>query len=110
MLGGGFLTVFLVLFALLVFSEKKAIQEASTQTGAIPQTKTLADVTHQLMLEKPGKIVSTQDILVTAQANGKVAKILAKAGDSVKGGQPIVQLADTVASYKLQVERAKKRT
>ncbi len=107
MLGGGFLTVFLVLFALLVFSEKKAIQEASTQTGAIPQTKTLADVTHQLMLEKPGKIVSTQDILVTAQANGKVAKILAKAGDSVKGGQPIVQLADTVASYKLQVERAK---
>ncbi len=71
------------------------------------QTKLFSEFSHQLMLEKPGKIASTQDILVTAQANGKVAKILAKAGDLVKGGQPIVQLSDTIASYKLQTERAK---
>ncbi len=62
---------------------------------------------HELTLEKPGTIASSQDILVTAQANGKVAKILAREGDQVKGGEPIVQLADTIASYKLQVERAK---
>lgn len=90
-----------------MFSEKKSSQETLTQTGTLPQTKTVAEFTHQLMLEKPGKIASTQDILVTAQANGKVARILAKAGDLVKGGQPIVQLSDTIASYKLQVERAK---
>lgn len=99
--------MFLLFFALLVFSGKNALQEPSTQPETLPQTKTLAEFTQQLMLEKPGKITSTQDLLVTAQANGKVAKILAKAGDKVKGGQPIVQLADTVASYKLQAERAK---
>ena len=99
--------MFLLFFALLVFSGKNALQEPSTQPETLPQTKTLAEFSHQLMLEKPGKIASTQDILVTAQANGKVAKILAKAGDLVKGGQPIVQLSDTIASYKLQTERAK---
>lgn len=107
MLGGCFLGVFLIFFVLLLFLEKKTPQEVSVQTGTSLQTKTIAAFTHQLMLEKPGKIVSTQDILVTAQANGRVAKILAKAGDLVKGGQPIIQLSDTIASYKLQAERAK---
>lgn len=72
-----------------------------------PKVKTLAEFSRQLTLEKPGTIVSSQDIQVTSQANGKVARILVKEGDTVKGGQPIVQLSDTIASYKLQAERAK---
>ena len=73
-----------------------------------PKVKTLAEFSRQLTLEKPGTIVSSQDIQVTSQANGKVARILVKEGDTVKGGQPIVQLSDTIASYKFQAERAKK--
>lgn len=58
-------------------------------------------------MEKPGTIASTQDIQVTAQANGRVSRIFVKEGATVKGGQPIVNLSDTIASYKLQAERAK---
>lgn len=67
----------------MLFSQQKKPQETLADTGMV-QTKLFSEFSHQLSLEKPGKIASTQDILVTAQANGKVAKILAKEGDLVK--------------------------
>jgi len=42
------------------------------------RTQTVGDFSRQLTLEKPGTILSSQDIQVTAQANGKVARILSR--------------------------------
>lgn len=86
---------------------KPQTPELETSQPRTYQTLSPAELHHQLTLEKPGTLASSQDILVTAQANGKVSKILAREGTQVKGGQPVIQLADTIASYKLQVERAK---
>ena len=73
----------------------------------VPNTVSVSEYSNQMALEKPGTIASTQDILVTAQANWKVSKISAKEWDEVKWGQTIVSLSDTIASYKLQADRAK---
>ena len=73
----------------------------------VPNTVSISEYSNQMALEKPGTIASTQDILVTAQANWKVSKISAKEWDEVKWGQTIVSLSDTIASYKLQADRAK---
>jgi hypothetical protein len=34
-----------------------------------PKTAMLSDFSHNLMIEKPGKFASSQDIVVTSQAN-----------------------------------------
>lgn len=104
---GSFFLVFCLVFALMYFGSKEKVQEEKDVITGTWTTKTLAEFSHQLTLEKPGTIASTQDIQVTAQANGKVVRIRAKEWDMVKGGQPIVNLSDTIASYKLQTERAK---
>jgi multidrug efflux pump subunit AcrA (membrane-fusion protein) len=59
------------------------------------------------MIEKPGKFASSQDIVVTSQANWKVSAIYFKEWQEVKWGQPVIALSDTIASYKLQVDNAK---
>ncbi len=45
--------------------------------------------------------------MVTAQAHGRVGKILVKDGEVVKEGQVIIKLKDDVANYGLAVQRAK---
>ena len=105
--GGAFCWIFIVLFALIYFANLKSIQEEEPEVQVDPEIASLSDVFQQLILEKPGKFASTQDIVVTSQANGRVSKIYYKEGQQVSWGQPVVALSDTVASYKLQVDAAK---
>lgn len=64
----------------------------------------LSDV---VVVEKTASLLDQQVITVTAQAAGRVSALPGQEGENVLSGQPIVQLADTVASYALQAERAK---
>lgn len=64
----------------------------------------LSDV---VVVEKIASLLDQQIITVTAQAAGRVATIPWIEWNTVLSGQPIIQLADTVASYALQAERAK---
>lgn len=104
---GGFFLLFAIFFALFFSLQPAQEGNPSPSSPSLPKTVLLSDISSDLTLEKPWVIVSSQDILVTAQANGKVARLAAKEGDVVKGGQPVVELSDTIASYKLQAERAK---
>jgi len=56
--------------------------------------------------EKVWSLLEQQQITVTAQAAGSVSSIPWREGQDVLSGQPIIQLADTVSSYGLQVQRA----
>lgn len=64
----------------------------------------LSDV---VVVEKIASLLDQQIITVTAQAAGRVATIPWIEWNTVLSGQPIIQLADTIASYALQAERAK---
>ena len=102
-----FAIVFAILFWLIYASSLSSQIETETYDAGDPEIATLSDFTHNLMIEKPGKFASSQDIVVTSQANWKVSQIYFKEGQEVKWWQPVIALSDTIASYKLQVDNAK---
>lgn len=61
----------------------------------------------EVFIEKTASLLDQQVITVTAQAAGRVSTIPGQEWEDVLSGQPVVQLADTVASYAIQAERAK---
>ncbi len=71
------------------------------------ETKLWKDFSGKTVLEKTGKIVSQEDISVSALANGKVKKVHVKEGDKIKKGAVLVSLEDDVASYWLNLEKSK---
>ena len=81
--------------------------EAEKEEIKTPKLLSLREISQQLKLEKTATISSSQDILVTSQANGKVAKIPHNEGDTIKAGETIVSLSDTIANYKIQLDSAK---
>lgn len=101
-----FFLCFFWVFALVLFLNSKA-EQPQEKTEFTIQTTTIDQIDSSISLEKPGTILSSQDITVAAQANGKVSRIAFKEGNQVKGWDQIVYLSDTVASYELQVQRAK---
>lgn len=70
-------------------------------------TQYISDFSSWASISKPGRIVWSQEITVTAQANGRVGSIPAEDWDEVKTWQPIIKLNDDIAQYGLQLERAK---
>lgn len=102
-----FAIVFAILFWLIYASSLSTQIETETYDAGDPEIATLSDFSHNLMIEKPGKFASSQDIVVTSQANWKVSQIYFKEGQEVKWWQPVIALSDTIASYKLQVDNAK---
>ena len=102
-----FAVVFVILFWLIYVSSLSSEIETDTDIVSDPKIATLSDFSHNLMIEKPWKFASSQDIVVTAQANWKVSQIYFKEWQEVKWWQPVVALSDTIASYKLQVDNAK---
>ena len=102
-----FVTVFFIVFWLIYLSSLSTEIESEVEDMGDPKTAMLSDFSHNLMIEKPGKFASSQDIVVTSQANWKVSAIYFKEWQEVKWGQPVIALSDTIASYKLQVDNAK---
>jgi len=70
--------LFSLLFSFFYFSQGKQDTWPVEQPTIQVRTQTVGDFSRQLTLEKPGTILSSQDIQVTAQANGKVARILSR--------------------------------
>ena len=101
-----FFLCFFWVFGLVLFLNSKA-EQPQEKTEFTIQTTTIDQIDSSISLEKPGTILSSQDITVAAQVNGKVSRIAFKEGNQVKGWDQIVYLSDTVASYELQVQRAK---
>ena len=81
--------------------------ESEKEEIKTPNLLSLNEISQQLKFEKTATISSSQDILVSSQANGKVAKITHNEGDTIKAGETIVSLSDTIANYKIQLDSAK---
>ena len=105
--GWSFAAVFVILFWLIYVTSLSSQMETIDEVTETPEVAILSDFSHNLTIEKPWKFASSQDIVVTAQANWKVSKIYFKEGQEVKWWQPVIALSDTIASYKLQVDNAK---
>lgn len=71
------------------------------------QTRSLSWFTDQIVVQKSATMKSDQNIVMTAQANGRVGDILIKEWDTVKEGQIAIKLNDDVAQYGIALKRAK---
>lgn len=71
------------------------------------ETKALQDFTNEIEINKPGKIVWAQEILVTAQAVWSIKNIIFEEGESVWENDKLIELNDDIANYNLMVQRSK---
>lgn len=68
--------------------------------------KTWSEFSGVSELEKTGRVSSSQDILLTANASGRVANIYVKTWDTVRVGQTLATLSDSVGNYGINLQRA----
>lgn len=71
------------------------------------ELKDFSDFSTGTYLEKSWKITSTEEIKMNSQAIGRVSVINVKEGDKVRAGQVLMSLQDNVASYGINLDRAK---
>ena len=71
------------------------------------ETKTLQDFTNEIEINKPGKIVWAQEIVITAQAMWNVKNIFYKEWDTIWENTKLIEINDSIANYNLMVQRAK---
>lgn len=57
-------------------------------------------------IEKTGRVTSSQDIALSAQAAGRVENISVKVGDTVSAGQSLASLTDSLGSYGIALAQA----
>ncbi|NDK10236.1 HlyD family efflux transporter periplasmic adaptor subunit [Candidatus Gracilibacteria bacterium] len=73
----------------------------------IVETKLGSEFQDSSFLEKSGRVSSSQDILLTSNANGRIKTLSVKVGDSINAGQTIARLDDTLGNYSFALQRAK---
>lgn len=70
------------------------------------ETMSFNDFDQQVFISKPGRVAGSQDIVVSSQVAGRIKTLAKKDWDIVSGEQLVITVADTVANYWLQVQRA----
>ena len=81
-------------------------EDAAVKLDFYVQTSKPSALQETIFLTKPGKIIGSQEIAVSAQALGRVQQIIVREGQEVLAGQPIVTMADSLLNYGSQVDRA----
>lgn len=64
------------------------------------------ELSETIILEKTGQVRSGQDISLSSNASGRVSDIYVKAGDTVKAGQVLAILEDSIWSYWINLQRS----
>jgi RND family efflux transporter MFP subunit len=96
----------MVAFALTGCSKPRA--EARTKEAAVRTVKT-ANVQKESMrrdAEVVGTLMAQDEVVVSAQSEGVVLKVLADLGDVVKEGQPLIELDAEKLRYNLDQQKA----
>lgn len=97
-------TVFLIIIILVLWWWDKINIE---KLDFYIETKTPEEFTNEIEINKPGKIIGAQEILITAQAAWSIKNIFFKEWESVWENTKLIELNDSIANYSLMVERAK---
>lgn len=85
---------------------EEVVENKSEKQEFFIETKSGEELSWKIELEKIWRVSSSQDILLSAKANGEVWNVYVKAGDTVQAGQIIAELEDTIGSYELNLQRA----
>ncbi len=99
--------IILLISLLLLTScwEEESITQEEKQ-DFIVEVQSFSGFTNQTYLDKSGKIDSSQNISLTAQATGRVSNISVQQWDPVVKGQVLATLEDSIANYSLSLQQA----
>ncbi|MDP2091206.1 MAG: biotin/lipoyl-binding protein [Candidatus Gracilibacteria bacterium] len=100
------LIVLLFIFLSSCSKEDNILDNLKKQDYII-KTKNINDFTGSLLLEKTGKLGSSQDIKVSSQVSGRIKKIYVKEGSQVKINDTIAIIDDNISNYNLVLEKSK---
>ncbi|MFB0964988.1 MAG: biotin/lipoyl-binding protein [Patescibacteria group bacterium] len=95
--------------ALVLSSCGKAADTATTapkKTDFLYETKKFSEFPKTAVVEKIGRVVGSSAVTVSSQGVGRIESVFVKEGASVKKGQVIARLSDTVANYGIRHEQA----
>jgi len=81
-------------------------EESQSRADFYVETTLWDDFQNSSFIEKTWQISSSQDIMLSANANGRVSSVSVKPWDSVYAGQVIARLDDTLWSYGINLDRA----
>jgi len=95
----------LCFFLLTSCGEEQETSETKKQDFII-EVQSFSGFTNTTYLDKSGKIDSSQNISLTAQATGRVDRISVKQWDPVVKGQVLAILEDSIANYNLSLQQA----
>lgn len=84
----------------------ETVVETPKKTEFAFETKKFSEFPKTATVEKIGRIVGSSTVTVASQGVGRIDSILVKEGSSVKKGQVIARLADTIANYGIKHEQA----
>jgi len=101
------LCTLMLLVCFLVSCGKETVEEVSNEkSDFFVQTTLGSQFSGDTALEKTGKVSSSQDINLTANASGRVAYVNAKQWDNVRAWQVIAALEDNIGSYGINLQRS----
>ncbi|MCP4523870.1 MAG: HlyD family efflux transporter periplasmic adaptor subunit [Candidatus Gracilibacteria bacterium] len=88
-------------------SEEVVVNEKSNKKDFKLEVKNFSHFSGETLLNKSGKINSSQEINISSQISGRVLSILVREGDLVQKGSVLAQIGDTVSNYGLNLQSAK---
>lgn len=100
------LIVLLFIFLSSCSKEDNILDNLKKQDYII-KTKNINDFTWSLLLEKTGKLWSSQDIKVSSQVSWRIKKIYVKEWSQVKINDTIAIIDDNISNYNLVLEKSK---
>lgn len=99
------IATFILIVIVIIFSQQEII--ASEKMDFFVETKTIQEFNNEIEINKPGKIIWAEEIIISSQAMWTIKNINVKEWQSVWNWSTLVELNDNIANYWIMVQRAK---
>ncbi len=95
----------LLIIVVTIFSKQERVNTDKIDFYA--NTQSIEDFGNNIQIDKPGKMIGAEEIVLSAQAMWSIKSIDIKEWDTVWNKQTLINIDDTIANYGILVQRAK---
>jgi multidrug resistance efflux pump len=99
------ISTFFIIILVLIFSKQDVIK--AEKLDFFVHTQSVESFWNEIEINKQGKIMGSQEIIVSAQAIWRVKEIFVQEWQEINNEWILVEVWDTIANYKIMVDRAK---
>jgi len=99
------LTLLLLTFLLFSCSKEKKIETKIEKSNFFVETQKLSKFAGKYKIRKTWKIKASSEITLNSKASWRVWKINVKFWDKIKSWKNLISLTDTIANYKINLQK-----